>query len=121
MSSTCVCQLIQCTKKFHFSLEVKIYLFQPHYEIMFLTTYAENSRLDRDDSDQSARMRTLICLHWAHITKTRQYSFDPLKAHFYTIKLGFTRVYINFLISAQLLDCGYSLEPPQRGGSNKYP
>ena len=26
-----------------------------------------------------------------------------------------------FLISAQNLDCGYSLEPPQRGGSNEYP
>ena len=26
-----------------------------------------------------------------------------------------------FQISAQNIDCGYSLEPPQRGGSNKYP
>ena len=26
-----------------------------------------------------------------------------------------------FLISAQNIDCGYSLEPPQRGGSNDYP
>ena len=26
-----------------------------------------------------------------------------------------------FHISAQNLDCGYSLEPPRRGGSNKYP
>ena len=25
-----------------------------------------------------------------------------------------------FLISAQNIDCGYSLEPPQWGGSNKY-
>ena len=24
-------------------------------------------------------------------------------------------------ISAQSLDCGYSLEPPRRGGSNEYP
>ena len=24
-------------------------------------------------------------------------------------------------ISAQNIDCGYSLEPPQRGGSNEYP
>ena len=24
-------------------------------------------------------------------------------------------------ISAQNIDCGYSLEPPQRGSSNKYP
>ena len=26
-----------------------------------------------------------------------------------------------FHISAQNIDCGYSLEPPHRGGSNKYP
>ena len=25
-----------------------------------------------------------------------------------------------FLISAQNIDCGYSLEPPHRGGSNEY-
>ena len=27
----------------------------------------------------------------------------------------------DFLISTQNLDCGYSLEPPRRGGSNEYP
>ena len=26
-----------------------------------------------------------------------------------------------FHISAQKIDCGYSLEPPHRGGSNEYP
>ena len=26
-----------------------------------------------------------------------------------------------FQISAQNIDCGYSLEPPHRGGSNEYP
>ena len=55
------------------------------------------------------------------ITKTYLYNFDPLKPHFYTVKLGFTGVYIIFLISAQNVDCGYSLEPPRRGGSNVYP
>ena len=28
------------------------------------------------------------------ITKTRLYNFDPLKPHFYIVKLGFTGVYI---------------------------
>ena len=27
----------------------------------------------------------------------------------------------SFQISAQNIDCGYSLEPPRRGGSNEYP
>ena len=34
------------------------------------------------------------------ITKTCLYNFDPLKPHFYLVKLGFTGVYIIFLISA---------------------
>ena len=55
------------------------------------------------------------------ITKTCLYNFDPLKPHFYRVKLGFTGVYIIFLISVQNIDCGYSLEPPRRGGSNEYP
>ena len=37
------------------------------------------------------------------------------------VKQGFTGVYIIFLISAQNIDCGYSLGPHRRGGSNKYP
>ena len=47
----------------------------------------------------------------AVITKTRLYNFDPLKPHFYIVKLGFTGVYIIFLISAQ----------KHIGGSNEYP
>ena len=35
------------------------------------------------------------------ITKTCLYNFDPLKPHFYVVKLGFTGVYIFFLISVQ--------------------
>ena len=31
------------------------------------------------------------------ITKTRLYNFDPLKLHFYIVKLGFTGVNIIFL------------------------
>ena len=34
------------------------------------------------------------------IMKTCLYNFDPLKPLFYTVKLGFTGVYISFLISA---------------------
>ena len=55
------------------------------------------------------------------ITRTYLYNFDPLKPHFYIVKLGFTGVYIIFLISAQNVDCGYSLELPRWGGFNEYP
>ena len=55
------------------------------------------------------------------ITKTRLYNLDPLKPHFYIVKLGFTGVYIIFVILLINIDCGYSLEQPRRGGSNEYP
>ena len=48
------------------------------------------------------------------IMKTSLYNFEPLKPHFYIIKLGFAGVYIIFLISAQTIDCGYSLDKPLR-------
>ena len=67
----------------------------------------------------AAPLRNTLCHHT--IRKTYLYNFDPLKPHFYVVKLGFTGVYIIFLITAQNMDCGYSLEPPQRGGSNEYP
>ena len=36
---------------------------------------------------------------------------DPLAPHFYIVKLGFTELYIIFLIFAEKIDCGYALEP----------
>ena len=55
-----------------------------------------------------------------NITKTCLYNVDPLKPHFYIVKVGFTGIYIIFLVSAQNIDCGYSLELPRWGGSNEY-
>ena len=40
------------------------------------------------------------CAVLFRITKTHLYNFDPLKPHFYIVKLGFTGVYIIFLIFA---------------------
>ena len=45
-------------------------------------------------------MKQSKCL-FRTITKTCLYNVDPLKPHFYIVKLGFTGVYIIFLISAQ--------------------
>ena len=36
-------------------------------------------------------------------------------------KSGVCGVYLFFLFLLQNIDCGYSLEPPRRGGSNVYP
>ena len=54
------------------------------------------------------------------ITKTRLLkfieNFTTKKTENFQIKM-----LIFFYISAQNIDCGYSLEPPRRGGSNVYP
>ena len=58
--------------------------------------------------DQASRKHTYIILT----------SLNPI---FYTVKLGFTWVYIIFLISTQKHRLWYLLEPSRRGSSNEYP
>ena len=41
-----------------------------------------------------------------HITKTCLYNFDPLKPHFYIVKLGFAG-YTLFLFLLKNIDCEY--------------
>ena len=45
----------------------------------------------------------------------------PLIPHFYIAKLGYAEVYLFLPFLLQNIDCGYSLEPPRRGGFNVYP
>ena len=69
------------------------------------------------------RLRQLI----QGIAKAHLYCFDPppppppLKPHFYTVFGGLQEYTIIFLFLLKYIDCGYSLEPPRRGGSNEYP
>ena len=51
------------------------------------------------------------------ITKTCLYNFDHLKPELYIV--NWYKLF--FFISAQKIDCGYSVKPPRRGGSNEYP
>ena len=53
--------------------------------------------------------------------KAHLYNFDPHNPHFYTVKLGFTGVYIFFFgILLKNIDYGCLQELPQLSGSNKY-
>ena len=49
------------------------------------------------------------------ITKTRLYKYIEKTENFQMKNSDI------FPISAQNINCGYSLEPPRRGGSNEYP
>ena len=92
--------------------------------------------VDNEDSDLTASVRRLIWVFAGHtryafsvcgskilqetITKTRLFKYME---NFTSKKLKIFR-YKNsdiFHITAQNIDCGYSLEPPRRGGSNEYP
>ena len=56
---------------------------------------------------------------------------SPLRKHAHVIYTDFLscknrkknqkKIFDIFLIFAQNIDCGYTLEPPRRGGSNEYP
>ena len=64
------------------------------------------------------RILNMICLGG---DRTRSYNFDPLKPHFYIVKVVFTGYTLVFRFLLININCGYSLESPHRGGSNKYP
>ena len=55
------------------------------------------------------------------VTKTCLYNFGPLTLLLYSKTGVYRGIRYFFFISAQNIDCGYSLEPPRRGGSNEYP
>ena len=68
------------------------------YRRKFLTLSNQTSRYIRECIRMVIYSRaTLVAV--TSITKTRLYNFDPLKPHFYIVKLGFAGVYIIFLIS----------------------
>ena len=57
------------------------------------------SAKERCDSYQKGN---LLYSEWSqNVAKTHMYNFDPIKLQFFLVKLGFTGVYIIFLIPAQ--------------------
>ena len=80
--------------------------------------YAHN-----EDSDQPVHPRYLINFYW--IARRPHYENMPIQIYrkFYHQKMEIFRKKKSdiFHISARNIDCGYSLEPPHRGGSNEYP
>ena len=64
-------------------------------------------------------VKTYVLGTLADITKTRLFKYTE---NFTTKNENFQMKNSDvFHISAQNIDCGYSLEPPRWGGSNEYP
>ena len=55
-----------------------------------------------------------------YITKTSLFKYTDILPPKKKWNFSYKKIDI-FRISAQNIDCGYSLEPPRRGGSNEYP
>ena len=73
--------------------------------------YASSQSSDKPVCLCSVKRATLRKHAYLNILK-----ISPQKTGSFLIK-----ILIFFHISAQNIDCGYSLEPPRRGGSNEYP
>ena len=83
---------------------------------LFKNTISLDYRLSRRD-----QCCTLYHCSWTDsvITKTCLFQYTE---YFTTQTENFRiKIFNIFLISAQNIDCGYSLEPPRWGGSNEYP
>ena len=79
-------------------------------ELILAFLFSASLLTDIEGPDQTARICRLI--------RTYLYNFDPLKPHFYIVKLGFA---LFFLFLLKNIDCGFSLEPPRRSGSDEDP
>ena len=113
-------QLKKCTfghvrpAKFQISLRISEVWPESSLGTFWIAKDAKFLQADKEESHQTARMRKLIWVFVRrinqkvrflmlrqNITKTYLCNFDPLKLHFYIVKLGLTGVYIIFLISSQ--------------------
>ena len=93
-----------------------------------------HTRFSQGDHSQS-KWTCLLCWPWLErignseiymfvYLKDRHYEYRPIQIYwkFYNPKRKLFRKNCDiFHIPAQNIDCGYSLEPPHRGGSNEYP
>ena len=74
----------------------------------------------KGDRLEQKRVLTFLKIVNSFITKTCLFKYTE---NFTTKKRGKNQIKNSdiFHISAQNMDCGYSFEPPRRGGSNEYP
>ena len=90
--------------------------------VSFVRIYAKLAkRVKCSRKSLCALNMSILVLSLTDITKTCLYNINPLKPHFCIVKVGLQGYTLFFLILLKNIDCGYSLKPPLRGGSNEYP
>ena len=91
------------------------------FDLARLLIQHSNHSKTRAASNKKGLLKTQVNMHiYLHlITKTRLFKYIE---HFTSKSENFQLKNSDiFHISAQNIDCGYSLEPPRWGGSNEYP
>ena len=79
-------------------------------------------------------LSSLLILFVMNLDVSRSYCGLFIALHYENLSMQYTEIFLalqienfqlkifdTFLIFAQNIDCGYTLEPPRRGGSNEYP
>ena len=87
------------TKRIKINIIRILYSIKTHFWVCALLCAKQNTF--KTQLEKMHCLRLVSVSIYSSITKTCLYNFDPFKPHFYIVKLGFTGVYIIFLISAQ--------------------
>ena len=85
-----------------------------------LTNLLKEKKRTRKETKIKSRRTTKKKEKKSHQHHENLYNFDRLKPHFHIVKLGFKGYTLFFLFLLKNINCGYSLEPPRRGGTNEY-
>ena len=118
----------QAQKTWHFSCFQ--YCVCGHYctrSFLFESKSNNRKRKKEEEEDKEEEKQNVVKRLW-EVRKTRKSSrkhayiiVTPLNPTFIDWKWGLQGYTLFFLFLLKNKDCGYSLEPPRRGGSNEYP
>ena len=82
----------------------------------FMNKIAQNKVHTMGPSRKRIQLQIFLVSHYENLPMQYTEIFLALKIEHFQLKKNDI-----FLIFAQNIDCGYTLEPPRRGGSNEYP
>ena len=104
------------------AIEVLLYLLpKVNWDRQAFANCLDPDQISQNAASDQCHTYSNIFKHIKSITKKCLYNIDPLKPHFYIVKLGLQGYTLFFLFLLKNIDCGYSLEPPHQGSSNEYP
>ena len=98
------------------TIKDKDYFYTPVYSIVAGDDVREQRRLwSVCTSDHAVRPKAVLLLQFLFVCTSQKHAYIILTL------LNPTFIQLVFLFLLKNIDCGYSLEPSRRGGSNEYP